>query len=138
MTNPQTQLADKQQKSLKSLIIPIDNNPKDQTNQLSQKINIIAFHLNVTNLTQKTVITTIYQLFKNTPFKNTQHAQNQILTNIISINHTCKTIKTNSAINMAINRLYKSGVLIRMEGYYSLNSAFKDLEGIDQIVFRVQ
>lgn len=128
---------------MKSIIIPITS--KDNYSLLKNlpKITLIANTLNSYSNLEQYLILTIQHIFKNNPIPLTTKTQQILKFDLIQIiqqhaknqNITYKE-PTLSAINNAIWKLVKNGILIQIDGLYVLHSAFKDIDQVDQIVFR--
>lgn len=124
---------------MKSIIIP---NAKKKHSTYS-KIQLLANQLNIYSKLEIATICSIYIAFKNNPYPNTTKNQQNLKSDIIQIiqqhannqKDENKTV-TDSAINNAIWKIIKKGGLIEVDGLYVLNSAFKDIDLVDQIVFR--
>lgn len=123
---------------MKSIIIQ----HTDKNNPYS-KIQLIANQLNIVSKLEVSILTAIHQVFKNNPYPNTSKNQQNLKFDIIQIiqqhadNQKDKTkTVTDSAINNAIWKIIKKGGLIEIDGLYVLNSCFKDIDLVDQIVFR--
>ena len=104
---------------------------------------MIATRLQITSKLETAILTAIHQVFKNNPYPNTSKNQQNLKFDIIQIiqqhadNQKDKTkTVTDSAINNAIWKIIKKGGLIEIDGLYVLNSCFKDIDLVDQIVFR--
>lgn len=124
---------------MKSIIMTYDY----KQNNLLSKITLLANQLNIYSNLELTLILTIYKAFKNQPFQNNHKTQQNIKLDIIQIIQQDVDIKqlikkepTISAINNAIWKLTKAGGLVEIDGYLVLNSCFKDIDQVEQIVFR--
>lgn len=124
---------------MKSIIIP--NSHKQ--NKLLPKITLLAYYLNIYSSLELTIILTIHKAFKNQPFLNNHKTQQnlkfdiiQIIQQDVDIKQLIKKEPTISAINNAIWKLTKAGGLVEIDGYLVLNSCFKDIDQVEQIVFR--
>lgn len=124
---------------MKSIIIQHKEN-KDIT---LSKITLLANQLNIHSQLELTLIYTIHKIYKNNPLQNNHKTQQNLQLDIIQIiqqhaNNHCfvKKEPTISAINNAIWKIIKKGGLIEIDGLYVLNSCFKDIDQVEQIVFR--
>jgi hypothetical protein len=124
---------------MKSIIIQHKEN-KDIT---LSKITLLANQLNIHSQLELTLLYTIHKIYKNNPLQNNSKTQQNIRLDIIQIiqqhannQQFVKKEPTISAINNAIWKLTKAGGLIDIDGLYVLNSCFKDIDLVDQIVFR--
>ena len=124
---------------MKSIIIPF----KHHKHSTYAKIEILANQLQISSKLEIATICSIYLVFKNNPYPNTSKNQQNLKIDIIQIiqqhadNQKDKTkTVTDSAINNAIWKIIKKGGLIEIDGLYVLNSCFKDIDLVEQIVFR--
>lgn len=123
---------------MKSIIIPIT-----QENKLYSKVLILNNQLQAHSILENLITYTLYQVYKNNPIINNRKTHENLKFNIIQIiqqyadnqKDKNKTV-TISAINNAMWKLTKKGVLIEIDGLLVLNSCFKDIDQVEQIVFR--
>jgi len=128
---------------MKSIIIPIKQDNNQSIINSLPKIALIANNLNTHSNLEHYLILTIQQAFKNNPIPLTSKTQQNLKVDIIQIiqqqaeNQNIKFKEPSlSAINNAIWKLVKNGILIEVDGLYILHSAFKDIDQVEQIVFR--
>lgn len=128
---------------MKSIIIPITQDNKQSIANSLPKIALIANNLNTHSNLEHYLILTIQHAFKNNPIPLTAKTQQNLKADIIQIIQQHVDYQNNkykepslSAINNAIWKLVKNGILIEVDGLYILHSAFKDIDQVEQIVFR--
>ncbi len=107
---------------MKSIIIPI-RGEKTPTN-----IKLIALHgFNVSSPSEISLLTALYELYSQNTFMLNEAVKQQII---------AKTGGTSGTVKVNVSRLVKSGALVRHGMLIGLNTAFKDVKDIEQIILR--
>ncbi len=125
-----------------SKIIPITTKHRDttQTNQndFFQIIFQYISHKNYTKEASLQLQTTvaIHNTFKNNPFKPNSQEVNLIRESLIQISST-HVSTSKSTISVTIHRLIARGILIKVDGMVMLHPVFRDLDKVEQLVFRI-